>query len=106
MWTLVSDIWNGVGGDAGYTGCMTAVPDIGLPAMQPNLDTKCSYSVQNLVLRGGGPNASLQWGEGSPDTCDVLTTRTRSIHSGHVNTKVPKAQGRAVRLEHGLKGSG
>jgi hypothetical protein len=25
MWTLVSDIWNGVSGDAGYNGCMTAV---------------------------------------------------------------------------------
>jgi hypothetical protein len=38
MWTLVSDIWNGVAGDAGYTGCMTAVPALNLDKNTPNLN--------------------------------------------------------------------
>lgn len=73
MWSLVSDIWNGVDGDDGYYGCMTAVPDIDLPASTPNLDSNCAVSVENIVLRGGGPNGSLQWGQGSADICSVLT---------------------------------
>jgi hypothetical protein len=74
MWTLVSDIWNGVNGDAGYWGCMTAVPAINLPAGKPNLDSQCSFSVERILLRGSGPNESLQWGAGSPGSCAALTT--------------------------------
>ena len=73
QWTLVSDIWNGVTGDDGYYGCMTAVPEIGLEAAVPNLNSTCAVSVENIVLRGGGPNMSLQWGEDSPASCSVLT---------------------------------
>lgn len=78
MWTLVSDIWNGVDGDDGYYGCMTAVPDIGLDSGVPNLDSNCAVSVENILLRGGGPNDSLQWGEGSAAICSVLTTSVDS----------------------------
>ena len=74
LWTLVSDIWNGVGGDDGYTGCMTAVPSIGLNAGQPNLNSHCSISVQQIVVRGGGVNGSIQWGKGSNSNCKVITT--------------------------------
>ena len=72
-WTLVSDLWNGVTGDSGYYGCMTAVPEIGLEAATPNLNSTCSFSVENIIIRGGGPNESLQWGSGSPSSCSVLT---------------------------------
>ena len=74
MWTLVSDIWNGVSGDAGYAGCMTAVPSIGLEEGKPNLSSDCAFSVERIVLRGGGLNGTLQWGAGSPTSCAVLTT--------------------------------
>lgn len=74
MWTLVADIWNGVTGDEGYYGCMTEVPEINLPANTPNLNSQCAFSVEKITLRGGGPNGSLQWGQGSPDSCGVLTT--------------------------------
>lgn len=74
MWTLVSDIWNGVSGDEGYYGCMTAVPSISLEAAQPNMNSSCAFSVENIVVRGGGPNQSIQWGEGSSTSCNVLTT--------------------------------
>ena len=73
LWTLVSDIWNGVGGDGGYHGCMTAVPSIGLPAGKPNLLSDCRFSVTNITLRGGGPGGKLQWGGNSPASCNVLT---------------------------------
>jgi hypothetical protein len=75
MWTLVADVWNGVSGDAGYAGCMGAVPSIGLAAGQPNLKSSCALSVEKITLRGGGPNDSLQWGKGSPARCAVLTTK-------------------------------
>jgi hypothetical protein len=74
MWTLVSDIWNGVSGDAGYAGCMTAVSSLGLDQGKPNLKSKCALSVEKILLKGGGKNESLQWGEGSPASCAVLTT--------------------------------
>ena len=73
-WTLVSDVWNGVSGDAGYAGCMTAVPDLGLASGQPNLESSCALSVERIVIRGGGPNGSLRWGDGSPEKCGALTT--------------------------------
>jgi hypothetical protein len=73
MWTLVSDIWNGVRGDGGYQGCMTAVPAIGLPAGKPNLNSDCKFSVEKITLRGGGVGGKLQWGGDSPSSCDVLT---------------------------------
>lgn len=73
QWTLVSDIWNGVRGDEGYFHCMSAVPEIGLEARQPHRNSNCAISVQNIKLRGGGPNGSLQWGPGSPASCSVLS---------------------------------
>ena len=69
----VSDIWNGVSGDDGYSGCMTEVPDINLPSGQPNLNSECAFSVEKIVLRGGGPDGRLLWAEGSPTYCDVFT---------------------------------
>lgn len=74
MWTLVSDIWNGVRGDDGYNACMTAVPGV-VGARQPNLNSNCAFSVTNIRLRGGGPNGSMRWGPGSPASCGYLTTR-------------------------------
>ncbi|GMI16324.1 hypothetical protein TrLO_g11841 [Triparma laevis f. longispina] len=73
IWTLVSDVWNGVSGDEGYTGCMTEVPEIGLAAGKPNMDTKCAVSVEKITLRGdnGGP---LMFASGSPASCSALTT--------------------------------
>lgn len=74
QWTLVSDIWNGVSGDAGYYGCMNGVPGA-VDAQKPNLNSDCAFSLTNILLRGGGANESLNWGSGSPESCDVLTTR-------------------------------
>jgi len=74
MWTLVSDIWNGVSGDQGFASCMTAVPSVNLSARVPNLQSHCAISVENIVVRGGGVNGSLQWGAGSPTACAALTT--------------------------------
>ena len=73
MWTLVSDIWNGVGGDSGYAGCMTAVPSV-VEKGKPNLKSECATSVTKIVVRGSGPNQSLVWGAGSSEACAVLTT--------------------------------
>ncbi|KAL1515491.1 hypothetical protein AB1Y20_002115 [Prymnesium parvum] len=72
MWTLVSDIWNGVAGDEGYKGCMTEVAGE-VEAGKPNLKSQCALSVQKIRLRGGGPNGRLQWGAGSPAECMALT---------------------------------
>jgi hypothetical protein len=72
MWTLVSDLWNGVTGDEGYQACMIEVPGV-VGAGQPNYNTQCKTSVQKIKLRGGGPNQSLQWGVGSPAHCSVFT---------------------------------
>jgi len=73
MWTLVSDIWNGVDGDEGYKGCMVEVPEIGLAAGQPNMNTNCSLSVENIVVRGDGDKGKMVWGAGSGESCDELT---------------------------------
>jgi len=73
MWTLVSDIWNGVRGDAGYAACMNAVGNIGLGARVPNLKSKCAFSVEKVRLRGGGAGGKLQFGAGSPSYCSALT---------------------------------
>lgn len=73
MWTLVSDIWNGVRGDGGYQGCMTAVPTIGLPAGKPNLNSDCKFSVEKITVRGGGVGGKIRWGRDSPPSCDALT---------------------------------
>lgn len=72
LWTLVSDIWNGVDGDEGYMGCMVEVPELGLEAGKPNLASKCAVSVENIVVRGEGGGA-IQWGEGSSEACSALT---------------------------------
>jgi hypothetical protein len=73
LWTLVSDIWNGLSGDDGYSGCMTAVPELGLAAGKPNYDSKCKLSVENIVVRGDGSNGHLEFAAGSPDYCSLLT---------------------------------
>lgn len=73
MWTLVSDIWNGVTGDFGYQSCMTAVPSLGLNKGAPNLRSRCAVSIKGIVLRGGGPNRSLRWGPSSHAACAALT---------------------------------
>ena len=76
MWTLVSDAWNGVSGDAGYAGCMTAVPALHLAKGKPYLNSTCMLSVEKILLRGAGQNESLQFGQGSPSYCSALTTDT------------------------------
>jgi hypothetical protein len=88
QWSLVSDIWNGVGGDAGYAGCMTAVPALGLLKGKPNLNSKCALSVEHIVLRGGGENQSLHWGPGSLASCAALTT-TAAAAAAAGGPKIP-----------------
>ncbi|GMI04156.1 hypothetical protein TrVE_jg7025 [Triparma verrucosa] len=75
LWTLVSDVWNGVSGDAGYTGCMTEVPEIGLAAGKPNMDSKCTVSVERITLRGDN-GAPLTFAPGSPSSCSTLTANS------------------------------
>jgi hypothetical protein len=72
MWTLVSDVWNGVRGDSGYTACMNAVTGV-VGAHVPNLNSKCAFSIEKVRLRGGGAGGRLQWGAGSPSSCSALT---------------------------------
>ena len=81
MWTLVSDAWNGVSGDAGYAGCMTAVPELNLAKGKPYLKSKCMISVEQITLRGSGRNESLQFGQGSPSYCNALTTSPGSTET-------------------------
>ena len=90
MWTLVSDIWNGVAGDAGYTGCMTAVPALNLDKNTPNLNSHCALSVEHIVVRGGGPNQSLRWGPGSPPYCQALTTNNTNNIVDHTAADTEK----------------
>ena len=73
-WSLESDLWNGVSGDAGYAGCMTEVPGV-VDKGKPNLKSSCALSVEKIVLRGGGANGSLRWGAGSPAKCSALTPK-------------------------------
>ena len=93
MWTLVSDVWNGWDGDEGYDHCMSAVPDLGLAAMRPNLASDCAFSVEGILVRGGGPDGSLQWGAGSPASCAALTTSgAPSFDPTHGPTHYPSPQ--------------
>ena len=104
-------------GDGGYYGCMTAVPDIYLDAGVPNYQSHCKISVEHIVLRGGGENEALQWGEGSPSYCNAFTpssaqgagartaasvmleaTRTKA----ESKTTRPPVQGRAAKLSKPL----
>jgi len=71
MWSLVSDAWNGLRGDSGYAGCMTAAGDI--QKMKPNLSSKCAFSVEKIRLRGNGPSGSLRFGPGSPQACSIFS---------------------------------
>lgn len=71
MWTLVSDLWNGLRGDGGYDACMSATD--GVDHGKPNLKSECAVSVENVVLRGSGPNGALTFGPGSPEACSVFT---------------------------------
>lgn len=93
QWTLVSDVWNGVSGDAGYQGCMTEVPSIGLAAGTPNLASACKLSIENVTVLGGGDGGSLQWGAGSPDYCGVFTPSPAASGDG--------GGGADTRLEEG-----
>merc|ERR1711865_338542 len=70
MWTLVSDLWNGLNGDAGYAACMSATGGVGHG--KPNMKSECAVSVENVVLRGDGPNGALPFGPGSPDSCAIF----------------------------------
>eukprot|EP00939_MAST-03C_sp_MAST-3C-sp1_P000663 g663.t1 len=81
IWTLVSDVWNGVSGDAGYDGCMVADDSIGLAAGKPNLNSDCTISVENIVVRGDGPDGSLEFAKGSPPSCSALAVRGRALPS-------------------------
>lgn len=74
QWTMVSDIWNGVSGDAGYAGCMTAVPSINLAQGMPNTKSSCAVSVERITLRG--VNGPLRWPEGTSKDCNVFTDST------------------------------
>ena len=78
QYTLVSDIWNGVWGDVGFEHCMSAVPGINLQKKMANVNSLCKFSIENILLRGGGPNGALRWGPGTPSRCEVLTVSPRS----------------------------
>lgn len=69
----MSDIWNGVSGDQGYQYCMNAVPEIGLGAHVPNLNSECLISVERILIRGDEPDGKLIFTEVSPDYCDAFT---------------------------------
>lgn len=71
-WTIISDAWNGVGGDAGYSACMVEVEGV-VGAGRPNYNSNCAFSVENLIVKGGGPGGALQWGAGSAENCRYLT---------------------------------
>merc|ERR1711957_124061 len=70
MWTLVSDLWNGLRGDGGYDACMSAAD--GVDHGKPNMKSECAVSVEDVVLRGSGPNGALTFGPGSPQACSVF----------------------------------
>ena len=73
LWTLVSDIWNGVAGDGGYDACMTGIPGV-VEQGKPNLNGGCKISVEKVTIKGGGSNGSLRWGKGSDiNKCKILT---------------------------------
>ena len=72
IWTLVSDIWNGVSGDSGYAGCMTSVPGV-VERGKPNLNSECVISVERILLRGDGKNGTLAFSTNSPDKCKRFT---------------------------------
>ena len=73
IWTLVSDIWNGVTGDSGYAGCMTEVPGV-VDAGQPNLNSECVIGVERILLRGNATtNETLTFSSESPDKCKQFT---------------------------------
>jgi hypothetical protein len=88
-WTLVSDIWNGGSGDAGYRGCMTAVPSIGLNAGTPNRNTNCTLSVERIVLRGNETGGRLRWGDGSSAECAALTVNASPPPAAHSESPPP-----------------
>lgn len=48
---LVSDIWNGVGGDDGYQHCMNEVDGVA-DFLKPNLNSKCHFAVTDIQVRG------------------------------------------------------
>jgi hypothetical protein len=67
------------------------VPSIHLEKNKPNLNSNCSLNVENIILRGGGFNQSLQWGHGSPSYCSVLTTSTTGASAAAVITTTSNA---------------
>jgi hypothetical protein len=78
MWTLLSDVWNGVKGDSGYQGCMGEVPSLGVDKLEPNFNSHCEFSVENILVKGSGLNGAIQWGKGSPNYCRHLTVQSSS----------------------------
>jgi len=76
-WTLLSDVWNGVGGDQSYKGCMGEIPELGLDQNEPNYNSHCEFSVENILVKGHGLNGALQWGKGSPSYCRHLTVKNK-----------------------------
>ena len=73
MHTLARIVWNGVSGDQGYQYCMSAVPEIGLGARVPNLNSECLISVERILLRGDEPDGRLIFTDTSPAYCDEFT---------------------------------
>ena len=76
-WTLLSDVWNGVGGDQSYEGCMGEIPELGVDQNEPNYNSHCEFSVENILVKGHGLNGALQWGKGSPSYCRHLTVKNK-----------------------------
>jgi hypothetical protein len=74
-WTLLSDVWNGVGGDQSYHGCMGEVPNLGVDENDPNFNSHGEFSVENILVKGHGLNGAMQWGKGSPNYCRHLTVQ-------------------------------
>jgi len=74
-WTLLSDVWNGVGGDQSYHGCMGEVPTLGVDENEPYFNSHCEFSVENILVKGHGLNGAMQWGKGSPNYCRHLTVQ-------------------------------
>lgn len=72
IWSLVSDVVNGVDGDSGYHGCMTSVPGV-VKKGQPNLNSTCSISVERVLIRGNETSGRMVFSSSSPPECDAFT---------------------------------
>ena len=56
---------------------MGEIPELGVDQNEPNYNSHCEFSVENILVKGHGLNGALQWGEGSPSYCRHLTVKNK-----------------------------